>query len=403
MASKFLLRRLVPILGSLFVAACGDFLEVTNPGLVEDEALNNPQAMPGLVNGMSGDLSFALGHAAWGTGLMADELRYAGAYDYNQLPAEGIQTPEFANPYWDEMHRARWTAETGIERLKSVLASGFDKDPLAARANLLAGFSNRLLGENMCFAVIDGGPQQPHTVHFERAEDQFTEALRIAQAVSNDALARAALAGRASVRAWLGEWDAAVQDAEQVPTPFVHNAIFSTNTERENNILVEETRVRYESTVWGTRWDKVLEDPRVPWDTAFDAGGKVARGRDGATPVYRQAKYMDLASPIPLATGTEMLLLRAEAALREGDADAAIRLINDMRGFYGLPEIAASTPDEAWVILKRERAAELWLEARRFWDLRRWNAEGKDAFLENRDKCIPISDKEMRTNPNLRG
>jgi len=36
-------------------------LTVTNPGPIGDAQLNNVTAVPALVNGMSGDLSFALG------------------------------------------------------------------------------------------------------------------------------------------------------------------------------------------------------------------------------------------------------------------------------------------------------------------------------------------------------
>ena len=60
-----------------------------------------------------------------------------------------------------------------------------------------------------------------------------------------------------------------------------------------------------------------------------------------------------------------------------------------------------------WInILQKERGAVLWLENRRLWDLRRWNAEPapiKHSFLDSRDKCLPISENEMLSNPNLRG
>ena len=38
---------------------------------------------------------------------------------------------------------------------------------------------------------------------------------------------------------------------------------------------------------------------------------------------FRQQKYKTLASSVPLAKGTEMLLLRAEAALNSGDGPGA--------------------------------------------------------------------------------
>ena len=79
--------------------------------------------------------------------------------------------------------------------------------------------------------------------------------------------------------------------------------------------------------------------------------------------------------------------------------------------------IAPTTLEEGWTFLKRERAIELWLEARRLPDLRRWNdnntpgelqpleqvagttAEG--SHLLTRDYCWPIAETEVRSNPNI--
>ena len=116
-----------------------------------------------------------------------------------------------------------------------------------------------------------------------------------------------------------------------------------------------------------------------------------------------------LGADIPLVKGTEMLVLRAEAALRNNDVPGAMTLINAARAAYSataLPALSATTAAQAWPILQKERGAVLWLENRRFWDLRRWNAEPapiKHTFLDGRDKCIPISENEMLSNPNLRG
>jgi hypothetical protein len=394
---------LVAALTAVFASSgCSDLFTVENPGMIEDAALNRPEAVAGLVGGMSGDYSYALGYLAFGVAIFTHELSYAGAYDYHLIPASGTILPEHSDLfYWGNLHRARWVAESGIERLKSILGPAYDASELAARANLFAGFSNRALGENMCYAVVDGGPAEPNTAHFARAESYFTEAMRIAQNAGNDAYLTAARAGRATVRAWQGNWAGAVEDAGQVPASFVFEASFSTNTTREINRVVEETVVRFESSVWGTYWAEA-EDPRTPYVIAFDAGGAIRTGRDGFTPVYIQQKYQTLASNIPIAKGTEMLLIRAEAALRAGNVAEAVDRINDVRAFREMTPVSASGQGEAWELLKHERGAELWLEGRRFWDLRRWYEDGVDDFMEGRDRCIPIGDIEMRNNPNLR-
>lgn len=384
----------------LLCGAC-DF-SVTNPGPIDDTDLDTPTAVSALVNGMSGDLSEALGDFLLQNSLMADELKHSGNYAAENQFAQGIIRPEDVNARWADMQRARWVAEHGIERMRSVLGDqGFEESPLSAMAFVYAGFANRLLGENVCTAVIDGGAAESDSVYFQRADSEFTEALRLAQAHGNDTLAATALAGRASMRAWLGDWDAAVADAEQVPVDLEFDAIFSLNTSRENLDLAYETITRREVTVAGTQWADDYGDPRVPWDTVYTSKGAIQKGQDGKTDFFRQTKYTELGSDVPLVKGTEMLLLRAEAALRDEDLGGAIGLIDQERAHYGLGSVSASSLDSAWTILKFERGAVVWLEGRRLWDLRRWYAEGRDNFLEGRDKCVPISADERGSNPNL--
>ena len=68
---------LVAALGGL--AACGDLLEVENPGSYDDDDLNAPSAMAGLVVGMSFDLSRGLAFSTYAVrrirGAILDDLR----------------------------------------------------------------------------------------------------------------------------------------------------------------------------------------------------------------------------------------------------------------------------------------------------------------------------------------
>ena len=287
--------------------------------------------------------------------------------------------------------------------------SGFDYNAsiYSARANLFAGLSNRLLGETTCSAVFDNGPRQSDSAYFARADTFFTEAIRVATAAKGATdILNAAYGGRAAVRAWLGNWDAAILDAAQVPTAFVYSAIFSTNSTRENNSLVQETYVRREFSLYNTSWAKVFGDPRVPWDTVKASNGTIQKGQDGTTPYFRQAKYIDLGADIPVVKGTEMRLIQAEAALRKGDIAGAVNFMNQARANFKMANLPAQ-PDitTAWKTLEFERGATLWLEARRLWDLRRWYYDpgpAKNLFLDGRDRAVPISLEEYQTNPNFK-
>ncbi len=155
------------------------------------------------------------------------------------------------------------------------------------------------------------------------------------------------------------------------------------------------------ATVFGTRWASLPADLRVPFATT------TRTGNDGQTPFWQQLKFPDYGADIPLATGTEVRLIQAEAALQAGDVAESIGLINHARAPLNLAELPVpATMSEAWALLMNERGADLYLEGRRLWDLRRWFAEGligEWKELAGHDKCIPISQAERASNPNLGG
>ena len=175
-------------------------------------------------------------------------------------------------------------------------------------------------------------------MHFARAETQFTEAIRIARqpdgGALRDSLLRVATGGRASVRAWQGKWAEAAADAASVPISLrVRRALLDEHAAREQRPRVRDHNA-LEYTVFNTQWAQVFRDPRVPWDTVKTTWGAVPVGQDGRTTFFRQRKYNGLGADIPLVKGTEMLILRAEAALRGRRCLAAMALINQARAFY---------------------------------------------------------------------
>jgi hypothetical protein len=384
----------------LFIYSC----DVENPGPIAESALNTSSAVPGLVVGMSADLSFAHRTTTrWGS-VWGDDLTHSGTFSAPTIFSTGAINSEDINPWWEDAQRARWVAENGIERIRGILGDEFNFNENVAKAHLHAGFSNRMLGENVCFAVIDGGPREDYTVHFERAESYFTDAIAVANNLHNQNLLNAAISGRASVRAALGDWIGAAADAEQVPVDYRYDAIYSTNSGRENSDWPPNTINRGEYSVYGTQWEGV-NDPRLPQEVIFDASNDTSTAANGTTPWITQLKYQTDADNIALSKGTEMLLIRAEMELRENqDFNAAMGYINRGRDFHGLGDLSAIDISEAWGHLQDERGKDMWLEGRRFWDLRRWNEDtgaANNSFLDGRDNCIPIGQSELEMNPNL--
>lgn len=392
-----------------FAAAACD-LSVTNPGKLADSSLNTPEAAPGLVTGMSYRTSAALDNIVEMTALVSGEMGHSGSYPEEGLWVRGIVQKEDVNSLWGTAEQTRWMSESGVDRIKSALGDAYNSDQDAARANLFAGLANRTLGENMCQAVIDGGAPQDRMTYFPRAEQYLTDAITIGSAAGGDGptYAIAAHGARASVLAWQGKWDEAMQDAAQVPTDFHYDAWYSAENEDNWNDVVYETHDRYEYTVANTEFASDFNDPRVPWDTARDKNGKPALGPNG-TVALQQHKYDDKGAPIPLVTGTEMRVLEAENALRKGDIAGMTEKLNEARAFYGMAPLAQpATEADAWNTLEFERGATLWLQARHLWDLTRWAADGGPAaatarvqFMNGRGNCIPISLDEYNSNPNI--
>jgi len=402
--------------GGTLLSAC-DF-SVTNPGDVQDPFLNEPGAHEAVVEGAS----YALSIANWLVIYHAEEssrqiTRSGRNFCCPKVPSRvgDMDRNALANDTWNAAHRARFTAIDAVRRFSEVVEGGIDSYAPAARAQLYVGYSNRVLGENMCEAVLDGQGPVDHSRHFEDAVAGFTQAIQIAERTDQPAVATAARAGRASVLgAGLGRWADAAADAEQVPIDFEFEAVYSAaSTDQYNQIYELGSRNPWRDwTVWGTRFVEEYQetgDSRIAWVDREDDENPLG------LPIFEQRKYLSRSDNINLSSGREMLLVRAEAALQAGSWQDAMSLINTLRANTvshhtdaPLPALSAGNAEEAWTHLKDERARELWLEGRRMADLRRWIGDGtnitpgrmEDVSDRNR-LCFPIAQSEVNTNENV--
>lgn len=429
--------------------------DVINPGPVKDENLLNEAGRGGLnslVTGAGRALGAGINWVGYTGAAVAREVHPAGStgsFGITNLWQNGALSADDGdlNDHWEVTQRARWVAEEALRRLEdigppvgSTVQTPVQYADLLQKAYIYAGFANRVLGENMCDFVVDGGPMTAgSTGYFQRAESLFTKALAVTggTAATNTTQSQAAYAGRAAARVYLGNWAGAIADAALVPIGFVYNMpYYNIGDDAQRNRIFWSSGNSRESgsayrahTQWST-WilaykygspttftattPAVIVDPRVTiaftslqGDAAIECCGKV--------PFWPEAKHAASTAAIRLTSGREMQLIRAEERLRASDQAGAMTFINAARTNAGAANITAVDLTDAWRLLKRERGIELWLEARRLGDLRRWAAAGSAApgaldplempgvasHLAKQDLCFPVSRSERETNPNI--
>ena len=431
-------------------AAC----EVINPGPIQDEFLVREESREGLVNGSQRRLNEGIGWIGYTGALVSRQIMpggQTGAYGHNVLAQGGYIAPGGYGGNFNDAQQARFIAETAL----NLFAESEDPvdSEVVAQAYVWAGFSNRLLGENWCEAVIDGSELLPGSDYLRRAEEQFGAALGLNP---GETLRMAATAGRASVRAFLGDWGGAASDAGAVPNSFDYYVASDANVATTRNTMMwangRQPYLAY--TMWNTHYGpqpdmmaggapirasgyyqetgdprvEWFEDPNFPWSNASLLGY-------GQTPWFNQAKYDDPNDGYRIASGREMRLIEAEAQLSNGNWQAAMTTINNLRATYTTKETMlhpggmpleprdAMSLEGAWTYLKRERAIELFLEARTLGDQRRWEEnntpgdldlpdferiseifsdEPRGTRINNQPRlCFDVPNSERERNPNV--
>lgn len=415
---------------ALAMGACS--FEVTNPGPVADAALDDPGAYEAIVRGVRYNVSRSISINAFYSAVAAKEYSTAGRVNATKLPLVfgQLDVDDVSANTWTWSHAARWTAEDGVRRLRDTLGAGFATNKFAGQLLMYAALANRTLGECMCEAVIDGGAAQAHTVHLTRAETYATEAITVATAAGDGATANAARAVRASVRLYLADYPGAAADAAVVPNSFFLSAPFDEGTQ---NVIVSTNDFAVggnfrAATVWRTFFEgyfRTSGDMRVWWDSSTIVVNGVGKARDGEfTGIvwFYPRKYIptgtsaDRGAAIRLASGREMRLIEAEAALRTGDFATAAGFINGLHSGVSvragspspLPDWPITNVQQGWDALRWERSIELWLEGRTMGDLRRWIADGTypamftvnpaNDVADRIRLCLPISRAERQNN-----
>jgi hypothetical protein len=424
------MARNLTVMGAALIAAAacydaGKILDQDAPSRVTASDLDNPNYAQLLVTSAVGDFECAFTQYIVATGLVGDELIDAQlsqvGWDYDRrtiFPASGpyslfacgqTQVPALYTP----LAVARFDADKILKDLQGWTdAQVANRQNLIAQSAVYAGYSLELLGESMCSAAIDLGPEMSRQQLFAAAEARFTTAITAATAANNKTMLNAAYVGRARARLNENNLTGAGADAALVTDPtFVLNATYSaTITRRENLVWSQMYRGLYSAVDPSFRGVTYLgvADPRV---TVVDAG---TVGTDHATEIWRQTKYTAVGSPIPIARYAEAQLILAEADNAANNTAAAVGIINALHTKAGIPPYAGGTQAEVQAQIIEERRREFFLEGQRFGDLIRYNiaiqpAPGTPFPVKGGSYgpntgiqlCFPLPDVERNNNPNI--
>lgn len=411
------------LLAASLASGCGGItdLKQSNPGQLDAAAVYRPSNAQLLVNGVLSDFECAYHRIVTASGLLSDELATAIAssvtFDYDRrtmttahayaLGCGGAQQPGV----YTSLARARGAADATYARMSEWSVEEVpNREQLLGRVAAYAGLSVSFLGEMMCTAAIDGGPELTSAQMFQEAIQRFDRAVTHATAANDATTANLARLGRARVRLFLGDLAGARQDAATIPPGFVVNTTPAAVDVRLQNIVFVHTHQSFFSTVEPSFRGLTLEgapDPRVRVTNA---------GRNGTAgvPIFTPDKYPTVTTPVPVVRYAEAQLIIAEALIAQNDLAGAAAAINNARnsGRTGMPQYDATgrTAAEVRAQLIEERRRELFLEGRRLWDIRRLDLplvpapgspypQGGGVYGDQR--CFPLPDVERNNNPNI--
>src|SRR6185503_19369001 len=331
---------------AMFASACGDILSLkqSNPSQIDASTLYVPANAQLLVNGAIGDFECAFTRYVTGSGILSDEIAAAIGntvnFNYDRrlvTPADvyagsctsGAQQPAF----YTALSTARADADTAHARFEEWTDEQVkDRVKLMGQLSTYAGYSLVILGEGMCSAAINVGPELTSAQLFSEAKLRFDKAITEATTANDAATLNLARLGRARALLNLGDLPNAAIDAATIPASFVANiSMDATNTRRQNIVFVHITQSFF-GTVDPSFRNVLLDnapDPRV----AVTNSGRT--GSAANTPIWTPNKYPLVNSPIPLAKYAEAQLIIAEARIAANDLAGAATAINNARNSGG--------------------------------------------------------------------
>ena len=435
---------LFPVVAVVLLGVVGcdleELLEVDLPGIVPEEALDDPTLAATLTASVVSDTECAWDNYVAAAANHSDEyiessgnltmrnwgLRWVPANDpnYSQGSCEG-----WGYGLYTPLQTARFQAEDVYQRLGEFGADVPNASELQATVRAYGGYSLIALGEGFCEMSLDVGPLMTPAEVLAVAETRFTEAIQLAGSAGRDDLVNLATVGRARVRLDLENFAGAISDASAIPGGFLHVATrdqsdarrYNTHCELVNCDIWRHATVadNFRTLTIGTD-GQPTEGDGVP-DTRVNVATSGEVGFDFATVWYYHDKITSRGDPVLMASYREAQLILAEASARTGNIDAARAAINGLRTLAGLPTFQpAATQEEMIELVIEERRREMFVEgAHRYNDMLRFrgtrfeipflgdpgsihpNGFDQTGTPYSNATCFPLPEVETGSNPNL--
>lgn len=379
---KYLPLRALPrllLLGASALALGGcdtnKLVEVQDPNQLRPEDLDNPSAIPALIQGAI--RQFTGGYSGFGddaflsaSAVLTDEFYYGDTFTTRNAADRRTLQPavlgNISDAAFSRLHQARLNSRrtfAQIEKFSTEETAAADSVS-RSRMRTVEGYVYVTLSEGWCGSVPfsripDTGAIDPAEI--EPGEPLGTIAMNDTAVVRfNDALAlnptnRLAQVGKGRALLNAGKWAEAAAAVAPVPTSFVYLLEHSTNAGSQNNpISALQQNGRYGvsnleggATAAGaaTRPDAAVPlsaaatpapgtAEGLPFRTAQDP--RIPNQRKGgcfssSISCYLNNNYWDLNADVPLASGVEARLIQAEAALRSGNPAGMIAILDTLR------------------------------------------------------------------------
>jgi hypothetical protein len=408
------------VVAGLVTVACRDItsLQQSNPGQLGTSVFTPANASL-IVNSSRADFECAFNEYIVATGLFTDELANAisgtANFDLDRRTftpgapyGTGTCTAQQNPALYTPLSAARASNDTAVAKLESWTDADVpNRSKLIGVASTYAGYSLVLMGESMCSAAINLGPELQPPQLFAQAKIRFDTAVVAATRAADKQTLNLALLGRARTLLNMGNSAAAAVDAALIPPGFEVDIDHDPTATRRQNLVYIHTQQSVFSSV-DTSFQHAFaatNDPRI----ASTSTGKL--GSDGKTVVVYPKKDATVTSPQALAKYSEAQLIIAENDVNTGDLNGAVAIINALRSANGQPAFNPSpmTKDAVMAEVVEQRRREFFLEGHRLGDLRRLNLPVAPAAgapyvsggTYGNQSCFPLPDVERINNPNI--